>query len=71
MSPFSEYSELIFFRIDWFDFLAVQGTFKYLLQHCNLKASVSRIWEELIGKGEQVFFFQIVISDLVYSWHAS
>ena len=26
ISPFSEYSGLISFRIDWFDFLAVQGT---------------------------------------------
>ena len=32
ISPFSEYSELISFRIDWFDFLAVQGTLKSLLQ---------------------------------------
>ena len=29
--PFKEYSGLIFFRIDWFDFLAVQGTLKSLL----------------------------------------
>ena len=28
ISPSSEYTELIFFRIDWFDFLAVQGTLK-------------------------------------------
>ena len=28
ISPSNEYSELISFRIDWFDFLAVQGTFK-------------------------------------------
>ena len=32
-------SVLIFFTIDWFDLLAVQGTLKSLLQH-NLKASV-------------------------------
>ena len=31
ISPSNEYSELIFFRIDWFDFLAVQGTLKSLL----------------------------------------
>ena len=31
--PSNEYSELISFRIDWFDLLAVQGTFKSLLQH--------------------------------------
>ena len=29
----NEYSRLIFFRIDWFDLLAVQGTLKSLLQH--------------------------------------
>ena len=39
MSPSNEYSGLIFFRIDWFDLLAVQGTLKSLLQHHNLKAS--------------------------------
>ena len=33
ISPFSEYSELISFRIDWFDLLAVQGILKSLLQH--------------------------------------
>ena len=36
----NEYSGLISFRIDWFDFLAVQGTLKSLLQHHNLKASI-------------------------------
>ena len=29
ISPCNEYSGLISFRIDWFDFLAVQGTFNY------------------------------------------
>ena len=33
ISPPDEYSGLIFFRIDWFDLLAVQGTLKSLLQH--------------------------------------
>ena len=31
----NEYSGLISFRIDWFDFLTVQETLKNLLQHCN------------------------------------
>ena len=35
-----EYSRLIFFRIDWFDLLAVQGTLKHLLQHHSSKASI-------------------------------
>ena len=40
ISPSNEYSELICFRIDWFDLLAVQGTLKSLLQHHNSKASI-------------------------------
>ena len=39
ISPFSEPSGLISFRIDWLDLLAVQGTLKSLLQHYNSKAS--------------------------------
>ena len=38
--PSNKYSALIYFRIDWFDFLAVQGTLKRLLQCHNSKASV-------------------------------
>ena len=40
ISPSSEYSRLIFFRMDWFCFLAVQGTVKSLLQHRSSKASI-------------------------------
>ena len=36
----NEYSELISFRIDWFDLLAVQETLRSLLQHHNLKSSI-------------------------------
>ena len=39
ISPSSEYSGLISFRMDWLDLLAVQGTLKSLLQHHSLKAS--------------------------------
>jgi len=36
ISPFSGYSELICFRIDWFDLLTVQRTLKSLLEpHCS------------------------------------
>ena len=38
ISPSNKHSGLIFFRIDWFDLLAVQGTLKILLQHHNSKA---------------------------------
>ena len=33
-----QYSELVSFRIDWFDLLAVQGTLESLLQQHNSKA---------------------------------
>ena len=38
----NEYSELISFRIDWFELLAVQGTLKSLLQHHSLKSTILR-----------------------------
>ena len=40
ISPPSEYSELISFRIDWFHLLVAQGPLKNVLQHHSLRASV-------------------------------
>ena len=40
ISPSSEYSGLIFFRMDLFELSAVQGILKSLLQHHSSKASV-------------------------------
>ena len=40
ISPSSEYSGLISFKIDWLDLLAVQGIHKSLLQHHSSKASI-------------------------------
>ena len=40
ISPSNEYSELISFRIDWLDLLAVLGTLKSLLQHRSSEASI-------------------------------
>ena len=40
ISPSSEYSGLISFRMDWFDLLAAQGTLKSLIQHYSSKASI-------------------------------
>ena len=54
ISPSNEYSALIFFRIDWFDLLAVQGTLKSLLQHHDSKASI--LWHSA--------FFMIQLSHL-------
>ena len=42
ISPSSEYSGLISFRIDWFD-LAVQGSLNSLLQHHSSKASILQL----------------------------
>ena len=39
-SPSNEYSGFIYFRIGWFDLLAVQETLKSLLQHHSSKASI-------------------------------
>ena len=40
ISPSNEHPGLISFRMDWLDFLAVQGTLKGLLQHHSSKASI-------------------------------
>ena len=40
ISPFNEYSELISFRIDWFDLFAVQGTLRSLLPHHRSRTSI-------------------------------
>ena len=44
--PVNEYSGLIYFRINWFDLLAVQGTLKSLLQYNNSKASI--LWHSAV-----------------------
>ena len=40
INPVSEYSGLVFFRIDWFDLLDVLGALKSLVQHHSSKASI-------------------------------
>ena len=40
ISPSKEYSRVISLKIDWFDLLAVQGTFRSFLQHHSSKASI-------------------------------
>ena len=42
VSPSNEHPELISFRMDWLDLLAVQGTLKSLLQHHSSKALIFR-----------------------------
>ena len=42
ISPSNEYSGLVSFRMDWLDFLAVQGTRHSLLQYHSSKSSILR-----------------------------
>ena len=42
ISPSNEHPGLIFFRMDWLDLLAVQGTLRSLCQHHSSKASFLR-----------------------------
>ena len=42
ISPSNKYSGQMFFRMDWFDILPVQGTLKSLLQYHSWKASILR-----------------------------
>ena len=42
ISPSNEHPELISFRMEWLDLLAVQGTLKSLLQHHSSKTSILR-----------------------------
>ena len=43
ISPSNEHPGLVFFRMDWVDLFAVQGTLKSLLQHHSPKASILRL----------------------------
>ena len=54
ISPLNTYSGLISLKIDWFDLLAVQGTFRSLLQHHSSKASI--LWHSA--------FFTVQLSQL-------
>ena len=47
IGPSKEYLGLISFRMDWLDFLAVQGNLKCLLQHHSSKAKILLLSEEL------------------------
>ena len=59
ISPSSEYSGLISFRMDWLDLLAVQGTLKSLLQYYSSKALMllngwldGHEFEQALGDGD-------------------
>ena len=62
ISPSNEYSGLISFRMDWLDFVAVQGTLKSLLQHHSSKASsfwcsaffIVQLWHPYMTTGKTI-----------------
>ena len=56
----NEHPGLIFFRMDWSDLLAVQGTLKSLLQHHSSRASIlwhSALIDPFITTSSLKFFF--------------
>ena len=57
ISPSNEYSGLISFRMDWWDLLAVQGTFKSLLQHHSSKASILQFIQLITGYNQHISQF--------------
>ena len=62
ISPSDEYSGLIFFRMDWFDLLVIQGTLKSLLQHHSSKVSILlrsaffkiQLWHPYMAPGKTI-----------------
>ena len=62
-SDSSEYSGLISFRIDWFDFLAVQGTLKSLLQHHSSKTLI--LWCSVFL---MVSTYIIISGEIIFSY---
>ena len=52
ITPSSDCSGLISFRIHWFDLLAVRGTLESLLQHHSLKASI--LWCSAFSAGKSI-----------------
>ena len=71
ISPSSEYSGLISFKIDWFDLLAVQGTLKSLLQHHSSKAFIlqcSAFFIVQLSHSEGFIFpFPLPLASLLFS----
>ena len=69
MSPSNEYSGLISFRIDSFDFSAVQGTLKSLLQSHNLKASILQCSAFFMVQLSYPFMITDALPNIAYYGH--
>ena len=68
ISPSNEHPGQIFFRMDWLDFLAVQGTLRSLLQHHSSKASI--LWHSaffIVQRSHPYMFSSVLFSCSVVS----
>ena len=65
ISPSNEHSELIYFRFDWFDLLAVQGTLKSLLQHHSSKVSIGHDWYEITSLPHAIKERQVIMREFL------
>ena len=63
ISPSNDYSELISFKIDRFDLLAVQGILKSLLQHRSLKGSI--LWHSAFFMVQLLYPWASLVTQLV------
>ena len=66
ISPSKEYSVLISFKIDWFDYFAVQGTLKSLLQPCISK--VSMLWHSAFFRAQLSHPYMTTRKTIVGKW---
>ena len=68
MSPTNEYSGLISFRMDWLDLLAVQETFKSLLQHHSSKAPI--LWRSAFfhSRSDYPIFMGLTVTSPLQGW---
>ena len=65
ISPSNEHSALISFRMDWLDFLAVQGILKSILQHYSSKASI--LWHSHFFI-VQLFLYSPTLTSIPHHW---
>ena len=67
INPSNEYSGLVSFRMDWLDFLAVQGTPKSLLQHHSSEASILQLSHPYMTTGKTIALARRTFVDKVMS----
>ena len=68
ITPSSEYSGLISFRIDWFDFLTVQGVLKSLLEHHSSKLSQKALVKVIQETWNLVQNCKERVNEIVVNW---